>query len=144
MLGGCRCGAVRYRLDEPPFDPGWCHCRICQKTSGAPAMAFASVHRDKWIVTSGSDRLAVRRTSAFGTRSHCLDCGTPLTLAVEFQPATIDVALATFDEPGSVTPAFRIFWADRIAWDSPDDGLPRFDAFRPGTVGLSGTEPPAD
>ena len=142
MEGGCRCGRVRYRLGEPPFDPGWCHCRICQKTSGAPAMAFATVRRRDWQVTAGLDHLAERRTSAFGTRSHCQACGTPLTLAVDFQPDTLDVALATLDRPELVTPAFRIFWRERIAWDRPGDDLPRFDAFRPGTVGLSGTEPP--
>ena len=143
MEGGCLCGAVRYRLAEPPFDPGWCHCRLCQKASGAPAMAFGCVQRDHWKVTNGVDQLAERRTSSFGTRTHCRNCGTPLTIAVDFQPDTLDVALATLDEPGAVVPSFRIFWRDRIAWDCPDDGLPRFDAFRPGTIGLSGTEPPA-
>ena len=36
--GGCLCGTVRYALKSEPFDCGWCHCRSCQLTSGAPSM----------------------------------------------------------------------------------------------------------
>ncbi len=36
ITGGCLCGAVRYESEEPPTDSNYCHCRICQRTSGAP------------------------------------------------------------------------------------------------------------
>jgi hypothetical protein len=33
--GGCLCGAVRYAFDAPPLATVACHCRDCQKLSGA-------------------------------------------------------------------------------------------------------------
>jgi hypothetical protein len=39
--GGCQCGAVRYQLLTPPEHACICHCRMCQRASGQPFMAFA-------------------------------------------------------------------------------------------------------
>ncbi|GAB4182292.1 MAG: hypothetical protein Tsb002_03370 [Wenzhouxiangellaceae bacterium] len=36
MKGGCHCGAIRYETLADPFDSDFCHCRDCQKTTGAP------------------------------------------------------------------------------------------------------------
>ena len=46
MTGGCMCGAVRFELKSEPFDCGWCHCRTCQLSSGAPAQAELAVLSD--------------------------------------------------------------------------------------------------
>ena len=141
--GGCLCGAVRFRLDSEPFDGGWCHCRTCQLNSGAPAMAFASVRNGDWMVTEGEDRIGRTRSSSFAERLFCSSCGTPLAIDYDIQPETFDFSIATLDDPGAVRPGFHIFWASRVSWFDPGDDLPRYDRFRPGTVGLEGTEPPA-
>lgn len=136
MHGGCSCGVVRYQLASEPFDTGWCHCRICQRISGAPAMVFTSVPVADFVVEQGADALGVTRPTEFGRRQFCTRCGTPLTIAVDFQPETIDVTAASLDEPGRVTPDFHIFYADRISWADAADTLPRHDGFRPDTRGL--------
>jgi hypothetical protein len=141
--GGCACGAVRYRLMSHPFDAGWCHCRTCQLNSGAPAMAFATVKRGDLAWTRGEERLRSYASSSFGRRTFCGDCGTPLLIAVEHQPETINFSIATLDEPDRVPPGFHIFWRSKVAWFDPADALPRHEQFRPNTVGLRGTEPPA-
>src|SRR3569832_1950446 len=33
--GGCQCGAVRYRLNSAPLGVYACHCKDCQRWSGA-------------------------------------------------------------------------------------------------------------
>ena len=142
LTGGCLCGAVRYRLESEPFDGGWCHCRTCQLNSGAPAMAFASVRNGDWVVTAGADNLRRTRSSSFADRLFCASCGTLLAIDYDIQPETFDFSLATLDDPDLVRPEFHIFWASRVAWFEPGDDLPRYDRFRPGTVGLDGTEPP--
>ena len=140
--GGCLCGTVRYRLECKPFDAGWCHCRTCQLNSGSPAMVFATVPLADYRFTEGET--AVRRiaSSSFGHRAFCGECGTPLYTHVEHQPDTLDFSVATLDTPQKVRPGFHIFWSSRIPWIQIDDGLPKFDRFRPNTVGLEGTEPP--
>lgn len=135
--GGCACGEVRYRLASPPFDAGYCHCRICQLTSGAPVMAFATVRRGDLALLGRAP--AKRASSEFGERWFCRDCGTPIAMLVTHQPDTIDFAIATLDDPDAVAPGFHIWAGSRIAWFDTDDGFARHDRFRPETVGLNQT-----
>jgi hypothetical protein len=143
LEGGCACGAVRYRLESEPFDCGWCHCRTCQRVSGAPAMAFASVPAGHLVWTRGGDKVRSFKSSSFGHRSFCGECGTPFLMKVDHQPETVDFTVATLDDPGRVSPGFHIFWSSRVRWFEPKDDLPRHARFRPDTRGLEGTEPPA-
>jgi hypothetical protein len=134
--GGCACGAVRYRLTSEPFDAGWCHCRICQRNSGSPAMAFATVPLRDWRYERGSDLVGTFKSSDFGHRCFCTRCGTPLFMRVDHQAETLDFSIATLDEPDRVAPGFHIFYADHIAWAPAADALPRHERFRPDTRGL--------
>jgi hypothetical protein len=143
ITGGCACGAVRYELKSAPFDAGWCHCRTCQLVSGAPAMVFASVPAGHLVWTTGGDKVTSFKSSTFGHRSFCGECGTPFLMQVDHQPETVDFSVATLDAPERVAPSFHIFWGSRIGWFEPGDDLPRHDRFRPDTRGLKGTEPPA-
>ena len=143
LTGGCLCGAVRYELQSDPFDCGWCHCRTCQLNSGSPAMAFASVRNGDWQLTQGASAVGRTRSSKFAERLFCGKCGTPLAIDYDIQPETFDFSVATLDDPAVIEPSFHIFWASRVRWFNPGDDLPRFDQFRPNTVGLEGTAPPA-
>ena len=143
FTGGCLCGAIRYRLRSEPFDAGWCHCRTCQLTSGAPAMAFASVPVDDWSIDRGAESIQKVRSSSFGHRLRCRECGTPLAIQVDFQPETMDFPIATLDDPDAVAPGFHIFCVSKVHWFEVKDDLPRHEKFRPDTRGLEGTEPPA-
>ena len=142
--GGCLCGTVRFELASVPFDCGWCHCRTCQLFGGAPAMPFTSVPREDFAWTQGQDEVRTIRSSSFGRRSFCGQCGTPLMVEVDHQPETVDFPVVTLDEPDSVRPEFHIFWGGKVNWFEPGDQLPRHDQFRPDTRGLNGTEPPDD
>ena len=142
LTGGCACGAVRYRLGGDPFDCGWCHCTTCQRASGAPAMVFASVKAGGWVVTEGDEHVRRVRSSSFAERLFCGQCGTPLATDYDIQPETFDFTVPTLDDPAAIAPGFHIFWSSRVPWFNPGDDLPRHDRFRPGTVGLEGTEPP--
>lgn len=143
LEGGCACGAVRYRLASAPFDAGWCHCAVCRRVSGTPAMAFATVPAGDFVTTQGEDAIGTIALTDFGRRRFCRRCGSPLTIAVDFQPATIDFTIGTLDEPDAVAPGFHIFRASKVAWFETADDLPRHDRFRPDTRGLAGTAPPA-
>lgn len=136
MQGGCLCGTVRYRLVSAPYDTGWCHCRLCQKASGAPALVFTTVPLADYVVEQGADAIGSIRSTDFGERRFCTRCGTPLTIHVDFQPGEIDLTVATLDDPDAVVPSFHIFYASRIGWAEAGDTLPRHDRFRPETRGL--------
>src|SRR5204862_5248271 len=98
-----------------------------------PVVAFATVPLESFVV-SGSPRR--RRSSAFGERWFCGDCGTQLAMHVDHQPDTVDFTLATLDSPERVVPQFHIFYGSRIGWFDSADGLARHAAFRADTRGL--------
>lgn len=135
MKGGCFCGVVRYALLSTPYDTGWCHCRICQRTSGAPAVVFTTVPKGDLVFEQGRESLRSVATTSFGRRQFCGECGTLLTIQVDFQADEIDITAATL-APSGVAPGFHIFFADRVSWNEPGDALPRFDSWRPDTRGL--------
>ena len=102
-------------------------------------MAFASVAVDDWIIERGAPRRV--KSSDFGHRLSCGQCGTPLAMRVDHQPETVDFSIATLDEPDRLAPNFHIFWSSKVAWFNPGDHLPRHERFRPDTRGLAETEP---
>lgn len=140
--GGCLCGAIRYRLLSEPYDTGWCHCDTCRRFSGSPAMTFSTVPLSDWQVETGAEHIRKVKTSSFGERQFCGKCGTGLTIHIDFQPDEIDFTVCTLDDPGDVRPGFHIFTGSRVPWFDPQDGLPRYERYRPDTRGLGGTEPP--
>jgi hypothetical protein len=134
LAGGCLCGAVRYRLDAAPFDAGYCHCQKCRRSAGAPVLAFATVPRALFIITSGEPRRY--QSTEFGERWFCGDCGTQIAMLVEHQPETIDFTLGSLDTPELVRPGFHLFFGEHIRWFNPSDTFTRHPGFRPDTRGL--------
>ncbi len=136
LSGGCLCGAVRYRLSRLPDEAGYCHCRMCQRASGSPVMAFGTVPLGALDLTSAA--LRKRRSSDIAERWFCSECGTPIAIHADYQLDTVDIALATFDHPEVVVPGFHIWTDRRIAWFDTVDDCPRYAAFRPETRGEPG------
>ncbi|HEY0271285.1 MAG TPA: GFA family protein [Sphingomonas sp.] len=138
LTGGCACGAIRYRIAGAAYDTGWCHCRLCQQSSGAPAMVFTTCALADFTIERGAEAFGRIRLVEYGERGFCARCGTSLTVHVDYEPNEIDVAAATLDDPEAVTPGFHIFYDKRIGWAPAGDGLPRHDGFgvgaRPGLM----------
>ena len=127
--GGCLCGAVRYALVARPTLAGYCHCSICRRASGAPVQMFATVPRAAFRFVRGTPRCY--RSTPFGRRWFCGECGSPLCMQVDHEPDTTDVAVATMDEAGAVAPRFHIWHEARLPWFETADALPRHARARP-------------
>jgi hypothetical protein len=127
--GGCHCGALRYRIRVVPADSGYCHCRICQRTTGAPVLAWTSIPIDSFEYAGGAPK--VYRSSANGQREFCASCGAQIAFRKDSPADAIDVNTATLDEPGKVHPKLHIWTASRIDWFETADDLPRFDREEP-------------
>jgi hypothetical protein len=142
LTGGCHCGAIRYELHAQPTDAGYCHCTMCRKSAGAPVLAFARVPLADFVLTNGSP--ATRRSSSFGERWFCRDCGSQIAMRVDHQPDDIDFTVATLDEPDAVHPIFHIWHASHIPWFETGDNLPRYAESRPQNTDAPDTNSPAN
>ena len=84
LTGGCQCGAVRFALSAPPNKVSICHCRMCQKATGAPFASFADIEKGDFAWTRGKP--AAFRSSSIAERDFCRDCGTPLSFRASTAP----------------------------------------------------------
>ena len=111
--GGCLCGGVRYRLGAEPTQLSDCHCIDCRRASAAPFVTWGAVSWDKIEIVSGELR---KVTHAGRLRSFAACCGTPLFFQDDEASASIDVTIASLDEPQSHSPEVAIWTEDRLPW----------------------------
>jgi hypothetical protein len=128
--GGCHCGALRYCVRGTPDACGYCHCRICQRTTGAPVLSWTTFPLESFDYVTGSP--TVYRSSAEGQREFCGNCGAQIAFRQDLPSQTIDLNTATFDEPTPLHPTHHIWTASRIAWFETADDFPRFEGDEPG------------
>ena len=127
--GGCYCGALRYECNLAPVECGYCHCRICQRTSGAPVLAFASFPVEGFQYVNGEP--TIYPSSERGHRELCAKCGTQIMYRTSDGATTADVNVATLDDPTQVTPDHHIWCESQVAWFDTGDSLPRFPQNKP-------------
>src|SRR3974377_2309698 len=98
--GGCLCGKVRFRVvDAAASDSGYCHCRMCQRNTGAPVVAWTTFPAQSFAWTAGS--AATYSSSPKVRRQFCADCGSYLVCRREDNPAEVSVNTASLDDPAA-------------------------------------------
>ena len=122
--GGCHCGAVRYRAGPCEGDSAYCHCRMCQKTAGAPALAWMSIPTSNFAYVQGAPK--IYRSGPSSQREFCGTCGTQMLYRGD-HGRTVDINTVTLDDPGLAPPRYHIWRMSRIDWFETADHLPRFD-----------------
>lgn len=121
--GGCLCGGLRYEFTAPLQDIAHCHCSTCRRSSGGIVTTWISVPLTSFRWLAGIPREYA--SSATCTRSFCPTCGAQLTLFTRLSPDSLDVTIATLDEP-TLAPADRHIWVQsRLPWLHLDEHLPQ-------------------
>jgi hypothetical protein len=125
LAGGCLCGAVRYLVSGAPREVVNCHCRRCQRASGAAFVTWATVPAESFGYSHGKP--ASFSSSAVGTREFCGACGTQLVFR-DFEGGTLDVSLCSLDDPDAFAPQANTWVGTRRPWlHGFDERLPDRD-----------------
>jgi hypothetical protein len=133
--GGCLCGQVRFRVTADALNSGYCHCRMCQRTSGAPVVAWVIFPASGFSWIAGDPHTYV--SSARARRQFCARCGSYMAFRSDDFPGEVSVNTASLDDPGAFPPRMHIFTESRIAWFHTHDALPAHQGYGP-------FQPPAD
>jgi len=117
--GGCTCRAVRYRMTTAPLFVHCCHCRWCQRETGASFALNALIEADRVELLQGiPEVINTPSNSGKGQKiARCPVCRIALWSnyagagdAVRF------VRVGTLDEPDRLPPDIHIFTASKQPW----------------------------
>jgi hypothetical protein len=132
--GGCLCGAIRYESAGDPVFALQCHCRDCQRQSGAAFVAAIRVPAAGFRITQGTPRRYVARADSGNdtTRMFCGDCGSPLFVQVSTRPDLVGLRVCSLDDPSGFTPEADIFVKSAQPWDFMNPAVPKYLTYPPG------------
>ena len=125
--GGCDCRGVRYRVETAPLFVHCCHCRWCQRESGASFALNAMIEADR-VTELGEPPELVDTPSESGKGqiiARCRRC----RLAVWSHyagagPLIKFIRVGTLDNPDLLPPDIHIFTASKQPWVELPKGVP--------------------
>ena len=127
LEGGCTCRAIRYRMISAPLFVHCCHCRWCQRETGASFALNALIEADRIVVLEGEPEVvATPSNSGKGQKIiRCPRCRIALWSnyagagdAIRF------VRVGTLDDPDRLPPDIHIFTASKQPWVVLRPGTP--------------------
>lgn len=127
LEGGCDCRQVRYRLSSRPLFVHCCHCRWCQRESGAAFALNALIESDRVQRLAGEPEL-VPTPSESGQGQQIARCPR-CRIAVWSHyagagPLLSFVRVGTLDQPDALPPDIHIFTASKQPWVLLPPGTP--------------------
>ena len=134
--GGCACGHVRYQISSRPMIVHACHCRWCQRESGASFAVNALIESDRVTITSGEvAEILLPSQSGAGQRfSRCPTC--QVTLWTNYLGMSGGLAemvrfvrVGTLDDPDSFSPDVHIFTSTKQPWVVLPADVPVFEEY---------------
>ena len=128
MKGGCHCGAIRYEVSGLPFDSDYCHCRDCQRTTGAPFGAWMDLKTDQvhWSSKEPTEYVS----SEYIRRGFCPGCGSSLSYRSTRYPDYFTLSIASLDDPDLVRPTYHIHTGSQVSWLTIEDNCNRYTGER--------------
>jgi len=127
LSGGCDCRYIRYRMETPPMFVHCCHCRWCQRESGASFALNALIEAERVTLLAGEPEI-VDTPSASGKGqkiARCPKCRIALwSNYAGAGPSSRFVRVGTLDEPDHLPPDIHIFTASKQPWVVLAPGTP--------------------
>lgn len=124
LTGGCHCGKIRYQLTAYPFDGDFCHCRDCQKITGAPTSAWMDVKKSQLTWQQGNP--SEYTSSQAIRRGFCTSCGSTLSYRSIEHDNYISLAITTLDNPNLMSPNYHIYGEQQVSWLQLTDSCKKY------------------
>ncbi|WP_433989599.1 hypothetical protein SuNHUV7_02240 (plasmid) [Pseudoseohaeicola sp. NH-UV-7] len=129
--GSCGCGKVAYKMTSNPMIVHCCHCKECQKQTGAAYVLNAIIEADRVICEGATTEHTLPTPSGKGqVITRCASCGTAVfsSYLVRLGKLTY-VRVGTLDDPSRCPPDVQIFTSSKQPWVPLHPDIPSFDEF---------------
>ena len=117
--GGCTCRAVRYRMKRNPIVVHCCHCRWCQRETGASFALNAVIEASNVELTQGRvDVIDTPSASGKGQKiARCPTCHVAVWGHYAGGGAAFSfIRVGTLDNPDLLAPDLHVFTSSRQPW----------------------------
>lgn len=124
---GCTCREVRFRLLSKPLFVHCCHCRWCQRETGASFALNAMIEADRVLTLAGEPEVVLTPTlSGKGQKiSRCPTCRVALWSTYSGAGDAVRfVRVGTLDMPDRLPPDIHIFTESKQPWVILPPGTP--------------------
>jgi hypothetical protein len=125
--GRCDCNAVRYRMESAPLFVHCCHCRWCQRESGASFALNALIEADR-VTNLGVEPELVNTPSESGLGqkfARCPQCRIAVWSNYAGLGPLVDfIRVGTLDNPDVLPPDIHIFTQSKQPWVVIPAGVP--------------------
>jgi len=130
--GGCACGTVRYSMTSRPMFVNCCHCRWCQRETGASFALNAIIEADRVQLLSGSPEV-INTPSESGSGqkiARCPECRVALWSNYAGSGDAIRfVRVGTLDDPDLLPPDAHIYTESKQPWVVLPPDAPAIEGF---------------
>jgi hypothetical protein len=130
--GGCDCQFVRYQLQSAPLFVHCCHCRWCQRETGA-SFALNAMYEAKRVVLHSGEPELINTPSNSGKGqviARCPKCWVALwSHYAGAGPSMRFVRVGTLDNPDRLPPDIHIFVASKQPWLVLPPEIPAVDQY---------------
>ena len=127
LEGGCDCKTVRYRMESKPLFVHCCHCRWCQRETGASFALNAMIETDRLTVLAAKPEMVdTPSNSGKGQKiARCPKCRIALwSHYAGAGPVVAFVRVGTLDNPDACPPDIHIFTESKQPWVVLPPGTP--------------------
>lgn len=119
LEGGCACGGVRFRMESPPLFVHCCHCRWCQRETGASFALNALVESERLRILEGQPQPVPTPTHSGRGQNiwRCPTCRLALwSNYAGFGDGVSFVRVGTLDNADRIEPDIHIFTDSKQPW----------------------------
>ena len=119
LEGGCACGYVRYRITSSPLFVHCCHCRWCQRESGASFALNALIEADRVVHLAAEPQLIDTPSNSGKSQkiARCPKCQVAVwSNYAGAGPILRFVRVGTLDHSDSLPPDIHIYTASKQPW----------------------------
>ena len=127
FVGGCACGAVRYKVTGKPISVHACHCTDCQTLSGSAFGLSMVLNRSDLEVTQGEVQMNDFTASKNRMhRHHCTKCGVAIWFSSPGYEGIIAIKPGTLDDTSGLRPIAHMWYRSAQPWLDVGDDVPVF------------------
>jgi hypothetical protein len=126
LRGSCACGTVQFQVTGEFKTAGYCHCKRCQRRTGALWSMNGVLDDESFELLAGAESVRVWRPPDGMPKAFCEHCGGHVYAGDPGTGGAIGVRFGALHGDPGIEPSWRQWLESAEEWHPiPADGVPR-------------------